>query len=90
MAGSLILILGDQLSHDISSLKQAIRKSDVILMAEVWDEATYARHHKKKIAFIFSAMRHFAQELRSDGLSFTQNLTMKEMRVPFLAKSAGR
>lgn len=36
-------------------------------MVEVMEEATYVRHHKKKIAFIFSAMRHFAEELRSDG-----------------------
>ena len=32
-------------------------------MAEVRTEATYVKHHKKKIAFIFSAMRHFAAEL---------------------------
>jgi deoxyribodipyrimidine photolyase-related protein len=36
-------------------------------MAEVHEEATYVRHHKKKIAFLFSAMRHFAEELRADG-----------------------
>jgi len=36
-------------------------------MCEVWDEATYVKHHKKKIAFIFSAMRHFANELRAKG-----------------------
>ena len=39
----------------------------VILMAEVMDEATYVRHHKKKIAFLFSAMRHFAADLREAG-----------------------
>lgn len=32
-------------------------------MAEVMEEATYVRHHKKKIAFLFAAMRHFAAEL---------------------------
>ncbi|MEL6664417.1 MAG: cryptochrome/photolyase family protein, partial [Pseudomonadota bacterium] len=26
------------------------------------------RHHKRKIAFLFSAMRHFAEELRNDGI----------------------
>ena len=36
-------------------------------MAEVAQEATYVRHHKKKIAFLFAAMRHFAAELRDDG-----------------------
>ncbi|MEM7617543.1 MAG: cryptochrome/photolyase family protein [Pseudomonadota bacterium] len=43
------------------------RPTDVILMCEVWDEATYVKHHKKKIAFIFSAMRHFAKELKDKG-----------------------
>lgn len=36
-------------------------------MSELQDEATYVKHHKKKIAFLFSAMRHFAQELMSKG-----------------------
>jgi len=60
------LILGDQLSHNISSLED-YEDSDIIWMCEVWDEATYVRHHKKKIAFIFSCMRHFAQELKYKG-----------------------
>lgn len=64
---NLIVVLGDQLSHAVSSLAAGDRKEDVILMAEVHDEATYVRHHKKKIAFVLSAMRHFAQELRTAG-----------------------
>ena len=36
-------------------------------MAEVHDEASYVNHHQKKIAFIFAAMRHFAEELREAG-----------------------
>lgn len=41
--------------------------TDRVLMVEVQEEATYVRHHKKKIAFLFSAMRHFAEELRTLG-----------------------
>lgn len=67
MAGVIRLILGDQLSHDMSSLAGINPKEDVILMCEVWDEATYVKHHKKKIAFLFSAMRHFAAELTARG-----------------------
>lgn len=63
----LILILGDQLSPEVSSLVDARKTKDVILMGELADEATYVRHHKKKIAFIFSAMRHFADALRNDN-----------------------
>ena len=65
--GDLVLILGDQLSPKISSLKAADRERDRILLVEVREEATYVRHHKKKIAFIFSAMRHFAEDLATAG-----------------------
>ncbi len=63
----LILILGDQLSPAISSLKNANPKTDCVLMVEVQEEATYVRHHKKKIAFLFSAMRHFAKQIQNEG-----------------------
>ena len=64
---TLRLILGDQLSQNISSLQDGSKKNDILLLCEVYDEATYVRHHKKKIAFLFSAMRHFAQELQEAG-----------------------
>jgi deoxyribodipyrimidine photolyase-related protein len=64
---TLRVILGDQLSHSIASLQHCDKKTDVILMAEVMTEATYVKHHKKKIIFLFSAMRHFAQELIKKG-----------------------
>lgn len=63
------LILGDQLSHNISSLSDVDAQNDLILMCEVRSEATYVKHHKKKIAFIFSAMRHFSAELADQGLT---------------------
>lgn len=66
-ARRLVLILGDQLTPAISSLQAADREKDVVLLVEAVEEATYVRHHKKKIAFIFSAMRHFAEHLRSLG-----------------------
>ena len=58
------VMLGDQLSPTISSLHGADKTKDTILICEVQQEATYVKHHKKKLVFIFSAMRHFAQELR--------------------------
>jgi deoxyribodipyrimidine photolyase-related protein len=64
---TLRLLLGDQLNLKISSLSDCNKDKDIVLMCEVWDEATYVRHHKKKIAFIFSAMRHFAEELKTQG-----------------------
>ena len=64
---NLILILGDQLSPQISSLKAANKSEDIVLMAELRSETGYVKHHKKKIAFLFSAMRHFAEELAEAG-----------------------
>jgi deoxyribodipyrimidine photolyase-related protein len=63
----LVLILGDQLSHTLSSLNATSKHAATLLIVEVADEATYVRHHQKKIAFLFSAMRHFAEELRGAG-----------------------
>lgn len=65
----LIFILGDQLSTGISSLEGADPALDMIMMREVMEEATYVRHHPKKISFIFSAMRHFADALRRMGFA---------------------
>jgi deoxyribodipyrimidine photolyase-related protein len=63
----LVLILGDQLTPDISSLRGLDPARTVILMAEVAAEAEYVGHHRKKLAFLFAAMRHFAAELRAAG-----------------------
>jgi deoxyribodipyrimidine photolyase-related protein len=67
MTSALILILGDQLTPTIRSLRDADPSTSVVLMAEVSSEASYVKHHKKKIAFLFAAMRHFAEELRHAG-----------------------
>lgn len=61
------LIFGDQLSHAISSLSELSAERDLICLFEVRAEATHVKHHKKKIAFLFSAMRHFAAELEAAG-----------------------
>ncbi|WP_299966623.1 cryptochrome/photolyase family protein [uncultured Roseobacter sp.] len=63
----LILVLGDQLSPGLSALREADRDHDVVVMAEVADETDYVRHHPKKIALIFAAMRKFAARLRAEG-----------------------
>lgn len=66
--GVLRFVLGDQLSAGLSGLKDLNPSRDIVLIAEVAAEATYAPHHPKKIAFLFSAMRHFAEELRAKGV----------------------
>lgn len=63
----LVLVLGDQLSENIAALRAADKGMDVIVMAEVEDEAGYVPHHPKKIAFLFASMRKFAERLRAKG-----------------------
>lgn len=58
----LILIMGDQLSENISSL-QYYDDDSLILMCELIKECTTPKHHKKKLVFILSAMRNFAKLL---------------------------
>ncbi|GGD01084.1 cryptochrome/photolyase family protein [Halopseudomonas salina] len=67
MTRNLILVLGDQLSHDLVTLRDADPEIDRILMAEVREEGCYVPHHPKKILLILSAMRHFAVELEARG-----------------------
>lgn len=67
MVSRLVLVLGDQLSMNLSALQKAEKGSDIVVMAEVSDEASYVRHHPKKIALIFAAMRKFAGALEADG-----------------------
>jgi len=64
---ALVLVLGDQLDAAHGALKSARPGVDTIVMAEVREEANYVRHSRHKIAFIFSAMRHFRDALRERG-----------------------
>ena len=58
------VILGDQLSPDLSALVDLDPRRDTVLMMEVAEESAYVAHHKQKIVLVLSAMRHFADELR--------------------------
>ena len=66
---TLRLVLGDQLSRDLPSLTDLDPDKDLVLMAEVMSEVTYVKHHKRKIAYLFSAMRHFAKSLGDDDIA---------------------
>lgn len=62
------LILGDQLNIHHSWFSEDPSIAEYVLM-EVREEATYVRHHIQKIIGFFLAMRAFAKELESRGLS---------------------
>ena len=65
---TLRIVLGDQLTRGLSSLRGYV-PGDTVLMMEVVEEATYVKHHKQKLVLILSAMRHFADELRHHGFA---------------------
>ena len=67
MVTRLVLVLGDQLTEGVAALREADPARDVVVMAEVAEEATYVPHHPKKIAFLFAAMRKFAAGLEAAG-----------------------
>ncbi|ENW09204.1 hypothetical protein F930_03698 [Acinetobacter pittii ANC 3678] len=75
------LILGDQLNHQLATLKYLNRNEDVILMAEVLEETSYVAHHPQKIALIFSAMRHFAKELKAQGWKIRYHTFKRESHI---------
>ena len=64
---TLTLVLGDQLSLANPALAATDRERDMVLLAEVAEEAAYVTHNRHKIALIFSAMRHFRDALRAEG-----------------------
>lgn len=66
MSKPLLLVLGDQLSSSLVTLRQAPDNA-VVVLCEVADEASYVPHHSHKLGLFFAAMRHFAYQLRQQG-----------------------
>jgi deoxyribodipyrimidine photolyase-related protein len=63
----LVIVLGDQLDEDATALQGFDPVQDVVWMAEVSEESTHVWSAKQRIAVFLSAMRHFAETLRSKG-----------------------
>ena len=68
MAGSLIIVLGDQLDRDSSAFDGFDRTRDRVWMAEVAEESTHVWTHKARIAVFLSGMRHFRDALRAQRI----------------------
>jgi deoxyribodipyrimidine photolyase-related protein len=64
---NLVLVLGDQLDPQSSALDGFDVARDAIWMAENEEEATHVWCHKLRLAFFFSAMRHYRDEARGRG-----------------------
>jgi deoxyribodipyrimidine photolyase-related protein len=67
----LILILGDQLNLDSTALEDVDVEVDEIVMIESTNEAQHVWSHKARIALFLSAMRHFAEQVKSLGFPLT-------------------
>lgn len=65
----LVIILGDQLNLDNPALEDFDTAQDQVLIVEAAGEAAYVWSHKARIALFLSAMRHFAETLRTHGVS---------------------
>lgn len=67
-AGSLRLVLGDQLNRDNPALDGLDPLRDRIAMIEAPGESLHVRSHQARTVLFLSAMRHFAESLRAEGL----------------------
>ena len=64
----LVLVLGDQLDRAASVWDGFDPALDLAWMAEASEESTHVWSSKQRIVLFLSAMRHFAQALRADGV----------------------
>ena len=67
-AGTLALVLGDQLNRASPVLAGLDQARDTVLMVEAPEESTHVWSHKARIALFLAAMRHYAEDLRRDGV----------------------
>jgi deoxyribodipyrimidine photolyase-related protein len=91
---TLTLVLGDQLSLANPALVATDRERDVVLLAEVAEEAAYVAHNRHKIALIFSAMRHFRAALEAEGytvhyIAFEDGVASLEAAARQVLKASG-
>ncbi len=94
-ASRLLLILGDQLDRDSLLFKELNHEADQLLMVEVSGESTEIISSKQRTVAFLSAMRHFAEDLKTqklplyyytldDGLkTFSEALTHHLKQQPF-------
>lgn len=64
---NLCVILADQLNQEISSLNDFDKDLDEVLICEFKESFSDINHHKKKIVYQLSTMRHFGGELDAQG-----------------------
>ncbi|MEO5734245.1 MAG: cryptochrome/photolyase family protein [Rubrivivax sp.] len=64
----LVVVLGDQLDRSSAAFDGFDPAQDRVWMCEAAEESTHVWSSKQRIAMFLAAMRHFAQDLRDEGL----------------------
>ncbi|MEO1009531.1 MAG: cryptochrome/photolyase family protein [Planctomycetota bacterium] len=66
-ARTIAVVLGDQLDRGSAAIRALDKGSDAIVMMEVDEEANAGPSHRQRTALFFSAMRHFALDMKDAG-----------------------
>ncbi|WP_413162494.1 cryptochrome/photolyase family protein [Capilliphycus salinus ALCB114379] len=78
-----IWILGDQLWSQQAALQSCQSHRDTpIILIESLEFVRVRPYHRQKLVLVWSAMRHFADELRDAGWSVTYIITAESVEVP--------
>jgi deoxyribodipyrimidine photolyase-related protein len=91
-----VVVLGDQLDRASPAFAGFDPRQDAVWMAEAHPEATRVWSSQMRIAVFLAAMRHFAAELRADGVrveyptldSVDPRATLAELLVAAIARCA--
>ncbi|MDA0886658.1 MAG: cryptochrome/photolyase family protein, partial [Cyanobacteria bacterium] len=67
-----VWVLGDQLSPSQAALASHAPAEARVLLIESTSVLQHRRYHRQKLVLVWSAMRHFANELRQSGWSVDQ------------------
>ncbi len=80
-----VWVLGDQLWQGQSALQSCAdrRQQTPVLFIESLDHVQQLPYHLQKIVLVWSAMRHFAEELRQSGWEVTYKIA-EDFRTPLL------
>ena len=70
-----VWILGDQLWVEQAALQSCEQKNNLpVIFIESLNHVKVRPYHKQKLVLVWSAMRHFAEELREIGYSVTYEI----------------
>ena len=78
-------ILGDRVWENQAAFNRTDDKSSLpVILIESWQHVQQRRYHRQKLVLIWSAMRHFAEELRGGGWQVTYT-TSGDFEAPLKA-----